>query len=138
MRMMNAAMKPIVYEHFGVALTADVSCWIVSGAHPERLVTLLETGSTYGTEVIWRARPPGRRRPLREDIGPALQRGRGCEPLAGARLPPVVPRVLRGRQCGEEEARVETLRVPDGRDPVRKIHQSARREVDAAPRAHAG
>jgi 5-(aminomethyl)-3-furanmethanol phosphate kinase len=42
----------VVDEHFARALSAEISCWIVSGAHPERVAALLVTGSTYGTKVI--------------------------------------------------------------------------------------
>ncbi len=67
----------IVDEHFGLALTAGVSCWIVSGARPERLASLFETGSTYGTEIIRRVRAPDPRRRGRGDIGRVPRRGRG-------------------------------------------------------------
>jgi len=64
----------LVDEHFARALSADTSCWIVSGARPERLATLLATGSTYGTEIIARAHEPSRPRSGR---GRAPRRGRG-------------------------------------------------------------
>ena len=64
----------VVDEHFARALSPDISCWIVSGARPERLATLLATGSTYGTEIIARAHAPSRPRSGR---GRAPRRGRG-------------------------------------------------------------
>jgi 5-(aminomethyl)-3-furanmethanol phosphate kinase len=59
-RVMRDQLGEIVDEHFARALPADIPCWIVSGARPERVATLLATGSTYGTEVIARARPRDR------------------------------------------------------------------------------
>jgi 5-(aminomethyl)-3-furanmethanol phosphate kinase len=54
----------IVDAHFARALSAPLlSCWIVNGARPERIATLLTTGRTYGTEVMSRVRGP--RRPPR-------------------------------------------------------------------------
>ncbi len=64
----------VVDEHFARALSADISCWIVSGARPERLATLLATGSTYGTEIIARGHEPSRPPSGR---GRAPRRGRG-------------------------------------------------------------
>jgi hypothetical protein len=59
-RVMRDQLGEIVDEHFARALPADIPCWIVSGARPARVATLLATGSTYGTEVIARARPRDR------------------------------------------------------------------------------
>jgi aspartokinase-like uncharacterized kinase len=42
----------IVDGYFARALPSGVSCWIVNGRRPGRLVRLLETGATYGTEVV--------------------------------------------------------------------------------------
>jgi hypothetical protein len=42
----------IVDGYFARALPPGVSCWIVNGRRPARLVRLLETGATYGTEVV--------------------------------------------------------------------------------------
>jgi 5-(aminomethyl)-3-furanmethanol phosphate kinase len=65
----------LVDDHFGRALSPSTSCWIVGGANPERVVALLVTGSTYGTEVISRtAARRGRR--SREDTGRARPHGR--------------------------------------------------------------
>jgi aspartokinase-like uncharacterized kinase len=67
----------VVDEHFARALSADISCWIVSGARPERVATLLATGLTYGTEVISRGQRPCRPRFGQADTGRALPPGRG-------------------------------------------------------------
>jgi aspartokinase-like uncharacterized kinase len=53
----------VVDEHFARVFGAPLSCWIVNGAHPERIAALLTTGETYGTEVTSRARAA--RRPPR-------------------------------------------------------------------------
>jgi hypothetical protein len=37
--------------YFARALPPGMPCWIVSGRDAARLVELIETGSTYGTEV---------------------------------------------------------------------------------------
>jgi 5-(aminomethyl)-3-furanmethanol phosphate kinase len=45
----------IVDGHFFQAVAPRMPCWIVNGTRPARLQALLETGRTYGTEVIARA-----------------------------------------------------------------------------------
>jgi len=45
-------LRGVVDPRLARTLPARVSCWIVSGRHPARLVRLLETGTTYGTEVV--------------------------------------------------------------------------------------
>lgn len=42
----------VVDPFFTHALPAHVTCWIIDGRRPERLVELLSTGSTLGTRVI--------------------------------------------------------------------------------------
>jgi 5-(aminomethyl)-3-furanmethanol phosphate kinase len=42
----------VVDPVFATTLPARVSCWIVDGARPERLVELLERGHTIGTRVL--------------------------------------------------------------------------------------
>jgi 5-(aminomethyl)-3-furanmethanol phosphate kinase len=42
----------IVDSYFRQALVQRMPCWIVNGTHPERVRALLETGHTYGTEVV--------------------------------------------------------------------------------------
>jgi 5-(aminomethyl)-3-furanmethanol phosphate kinase len=64
----------IVDEHFASALSAPLSCWIVNGAHPKRIATLLTTGRTYGTEV--RSRVPRRPPRGRTEKRRAPRRGR--------------------------------------------------------------
>jgi aspartokinase-like uncharacterized kinase len=67
----------IVDAHFALALSPEISCWIVSGTRPERVATLLATGSTYGTEVISRAQQPWPPRLGHADTGRAMRRARG-------------------------------------------------------------
>lgn len=45
-------LSGVVDGHFTRALGRRMPCWIVNGARPERVVTLIETGRTYGTEVL--------------------------------------------------------------------------------------
>jgi len=47
-----AQLGDLVDPYFGQALSRDLTCWIVNGAHPERIATLLATGATQGTQVI--------------------------------------------------------------------------------------
>ncbi len=75
-RVTRRQLGGIVDEHFARALPADISCWIVSGGRPERVATLLATGSTYGSEVIARARGRSRRPRAHGDIGRAPRLGR--------------------------------------------------------------
>ena len=66
----------LVDEHFARTPSAPLSCWIVNGARPERIATLLTTGRTYGTEVMSRARAPRRRRQGRAAQRQAPRRAR--------------------------------------------------------------
>jgi aspartokinase-like uncharacterized kinase len=45
-------LRGVVDRHLARTLPARMPCWIVNGRHPPRLVRLLETGTTYGTEVV--------------------------------------------------------------------------------------
>jgi 5-(aminomethyl)-3-furanmethanol phosphate kinase len=69
----------LVDPYFAQALSPDVPCWIVNGTHPERIATLLATGSTQGTEVIGEReeRRLRRREPQLPSDGRALRRARG-------------------------------------------------------------
>jgi 5-(aminomethyl)-3-furanmethanol phosphate kinase len=66
----------IVDEHFTRVLSAPLSCWIVNGARPGRIATLLTTGKTHGTEVTRRARAPRRAPRGRTEKRRAPRRGR--------------------------------------------------------------
>lgn len=46
-----AQLGDLVDPYFGRALSGDLPCWIVNGAHPERVAALLATGVTRGTEI---------------------------------------------------------------------------------------
>lgn len=41
----------LVDPHFARALSPDLPCWIVNGAHPERIERLLAAGATAGIQV---------------------------------------------------------------------------------------
>lgn len=43
----------VVDAHFARVLGTGIPCWIVNGIHPERVAALIETGRTYGTELVW-------------------------------------------------------------------------------------
>jgi aspartokinase-like uncharacterized kinase len=45
-------VRGVVDGHLARTLPARMPCWIVNGRYPARLVRLLETGTTYGTEVV--------------------------------------------------------------------------------------
>ncbi len=45
-------LRGVVDGHLARTLPPRMPCWIVNGRHPARLVRLLETGTTYGTEVV--------------------------------------------------------------------------------------
>lgn len=45
-------LRGVVDGHFTRALGRRMPCWILNGARPERVVALIETGRTYGTEVV--------------------------------------------------------------------------------------
>jgi aspartokinase-like uncharacterized kinase len=49
----RSRLDGVVDAYFGQGLGRHMACWIVNGARPERLRALLETGRTYGTEVVW-------------------------------------------------------------------------------------
>jgi hypothetical protein len=71
-------LEDLVDRYFGRALGSDMPCWIVSGTRPERVATLLATGSTRGTEVIAgrEARPRRRRAPTPAAATRARRRAR--------------------------------------------------------------
>jgi aspartokinase-like uncharacterized kinase len=50
-RVARRRLRGVVDGYFGRALPPGMPCWIVSGWDAARLVELIETGSTYGTEV---------------------------------------------------------------------------------------
>lgn len=50
-RVARERVKGVVDPYFGSVLGPAMPCWIVNGAHPERVRRLVETGLTYGTEV---------------------------------------------------------------------------------------
>jgi aspartokinase-like uncharacterized kinase len=50
-RVTRGQARGVVDPYFGRALGRGQACWIVNGRCPDRVTTLLETGSTYGTEV---------------------------------------------------------------------------------------
>jgi aspartokinase-like uncharacterized kinase len=56
-RVAGARVRGVVDPYFRRALGRGQICWIVNGRRPERVATLLETGSTYGTEVTPGPRP---------------------------------------------------------------------------------
>ena len=60
-RVARDAISGVVDPCFSRVLDPATACWVVRGTRPERIVRLLETGQTYGTEVI-RERQAGRRR----------------------------------------------------------------------------
>lgn len=51
-RARRGRLDGVVDRYFARALGRRMPCWIVNGARPERVMALLETGRTYGTEVI--------------------------------------------------------------------------------------
>lgn len=69
----------LVDPYFARALSPDLPCWIVNGAHPERIGRLLATGSTAGTQISGgREERRLRGRELRPASGGrALRRARG-------------------------------------------------------------
>jgi 5-(aminomethyl)-3-furanmethanol phosphate kinase len=50
-RVGRARLRGIVDGHFARTLPPRMPCWLVNGRAPARVVRLLETGATYGTEV---------------------------------------------------------------------------------------
>jgi 5-(aminomethyl)-3-furanmethanol phosphate kinase len=50
-RVARARLRGIVDAHFAEALGRRLPCWVVNGRRPERLVALLKTQSTHGTQV---------------------------------------------------------------------------------------
>jgi aspartokinase-like uncharacterized kinase len=46
------AQSDLVDAYFTAALPKDTECWLIDGHHPERLVELLQQGSTLGTQVM--------------------------------------------------------------------------------------
>lgn len=51
-RAARGRVNGVVDGYFARALGRRMPCWIVNGRHPSRVVSLLETGRTYGTEVV--------------------------------------------------------------------------------------
>jgi aspartokinase-like uncharacterized kinase len=51
-RVGRGRLRGVVDAYFARALPPRMPCWIVSGRDPARLVRLLATGTTYGTEVV--------------------------------------------------------------------------------------
>lgn len=51
-RVARDRLRGVVDGHFARALGRRMPCWIVNGARPERLVALIKTGKTHGTEVV--------------------------------------------------------------------------------------
>lgn len=51
-RTRRGRLDGVVDAHFARVLEPGMPCWIVNGAHPERVRGLIETGRTYGTEVV--------------------------------------------------------------------------------------
>lgn len=45
-------LNGVVDGYFARALGRRMPCWIVNGARPARVAALIETGRTYGTEVL--------------------------------------------------------------------------------------
>jgi 5-(aminomethyl)-3-furanmethanol phosphate kinase len=68
----------LVDPYFARALSPNLPCWIVNGAHPKRVTTLLRTGTTAGTQVSAgrAARRPRHREPRPASAGRALRRAR--------------------------------------------------------------
>ena len=60
-RVARDALSGVVDPYFVRVLDPAAACWVVRGTRPERIARLLETGRTYGTEVI-QERQAGRRR----------------------------------------------------------------------------
>jgi 5-(aminomethyl)-3-furanmethanol phosphate kinase len=75
-RVTGRRLGEVVDEHFTRALNAHLACWIVNGARPERIATLLTTGRTYGTEIRSRVRGPRRPPRGRAEKRRAPRRGR--------------------------------------------------------------
>jgi 5-(aminomethyl)-3-furanmethanol phosphate kinase len=48
----RSRLDGVVDANFGQGLGRHMPCWIVNGVRPERVRALLETGRTYGTEVV--------------------------------------------------------------------------------------
>lgn len=65
----------VVDAHFARVLGTGMSCWIVNGMHPERVRALIETGRTYGTEVV-RSFHRGGRGPEPRPVAGSPGRGR--------------------------------------------------------------
>ena len=51
-RAAHGRLDGVVDAHFARVLRPGMPCWIVNGTHPDRLAALIETGRTYGTEVV--------------------------------------------------------------------------------------
>jgi aspartokinase-like uncharacterized kinase len=51
-RVARGRVTGVVDPEFAGALGPRLRCWIVSGLHPERVVALLRTGRTVGTELV--------------------------------------------------------------------------------------
>jgi aspartokinase-like uncharacterized kinase len=50
-RVARRRLRGVVDRYFARTLPPRMTCWIVNGRDPARVVRLLETGSAYGTEV---------------------------------------------------------------------------------------
>jgi aspartokinase-like uncharacterized kinase len=59
----------LVDPYFARAWRPDLACWIVNGAHPERIATLLTTGAAQGTEVTEELQPASSGRARRRARG---------------------------------------------------------------------
>ncbi len=51
-RTRRGRLDGVVDGHFARVLEPGMPCWIVNGAYPERVRALIESGRTYGTEVV--------------------------------------------------------------------------------------
>jgi hypothetical protein len=51
-RAARGRLRGIVDGYFARALGRAMPCWILNGARPERVMRLMETGRTHGTQVI--------------------------------------------------------------------------------------
>ncbi len=75
LRAARGRLDGVVDAHFRRVLHRGMPCWIVNGAYPDRVRALIETGSTYATEVVW-SFPRGGRRPEPRRVAGSPGRGR--------------------------------------------------------------
>ena len=85
-RIVLEGLDGVVDPHFARVLDSAMPCWIVNGTRPERVAELIETGRTYGTEVVSSLRRPARGRAPRRAAGsPGHGRGRPHRPRRAPR-----------------------------------------------------